>query len=149
MPSARRTARSSFSGAVSGLRDNQDSGLRVCGEQSTGGSTGPGNELQRWLRDQKLRAGIDFIGATGDLYDHRRQPLPVGALPVDESAHWSRAQDGRSALHLLCDRPTIELTETLIASIRLIEPTPDGGHSDEVLALLRDLVRRLRTELGA
>ena len=25
-------------------------------------------EHQRWLRDQKLRAAIDFIGGTGDLY---------------------------------------------------------------------------------
>ncbi|HEX9352963.1 MAG TPA: hypothetical protein VF933_03965 [Streptosporangiaceae bacterium] len=39
-------------------------------------------EHQRWLRDQKLRAAIDFIGATGDLYDHRRRPIPATSAAV-------------------------------------------------------------------
>jgi hypothetical protein len=37
-------------------------------------------EHQRWLRDQKLRAAIGFIGATGDLHDHRRQQVQIQAL---------------------------------------------------------------------
>jgi hypothetical protein len=106
-------------------------------------------EHQRWLRDQKLRAAIDFIGATGDLYDHRRRPLPPGTPSIDESTRWARAQDGRSALYLLCDQRTVELAETLITSVRHLEPAADGSHNDEVLSLLRDLVRRLRAELGA
>jgi hypothetical protein len=106
-------------------------------------------EHQRWLRDQKLQAAIDFIGATGELYDHRRHPLPPGAASIDESAQWARAQDGRSALYLLCDQRTVEAAETLITSVRRLEPATDGSHNDEVLSLLRDLVRRLRAELGA
>jgi len=32
-------------------------------------------EHQRWLRDQKLRAAIDFIAGTGDLYQRRLRQL--------------------------------------------------------------------------
>ena len=106
-------------------------------------------EHQRWLRDQKLRAAIDFIGATGDLYDHRRRSLPPGTSSIDESAQQARAQDGRSALYLLCDDRTVDLAEALITRVRHLEPKADGSHNDEIVSLLRDLVRRLRAELGA
>ena len=106
-------------------------------------------EHRRWLRDQKLRAAIDFIGATGDLYDRRRHPLPPGTSPSDESPLWTRAQDGRSALYLLCDDRTVDLAEALITGVRHLEPQADRSHNDAVIAVLRDLVRQLRLELGA
>src|SRR6185312_10774514 len=59
-------------------------------------------EHQRWLRDQKLHAAIDFIGARGDLDLQRRQLASGGAGDMNEKAVWARVQDGRSALHLLC-----------------------------------------------
>ncbi|MFG2110177.1 hypothetical protein [Micromonospora chersina] len=106
-------------------------------------------EHQRWLRDQKLRAAIDFIGATGAVYDRRRRLTAAGPIGRDEVTEWARAQDGRSALYLLCDEKTVEVAEALITRIRRIEPATDGSHDGEAINLLRELVRRLRVELGA
>ncbi|MEU1841146.1 hypothetical protein [Micromonospora chersina] len=106
-------------------------------------------EHQRWLRDQKLRAAIDFIGATGAVYDRRRRLRSAGPIGNDEAAEWARAQDGRSALYLLCDEKTVEVAEAQITRIRRIEPATDGSHDGQAINLLRDLVRRLRVELGA
>jgi hypothetical protein len=106
-------------------------------------------EHQRWLRDQKLRAAIGFIGATGDLHDHRRHP-PASPDPSAERDAWARIQDGRSALYLLCTAGTVEAAEALITGVRRTPAIADSdARDDETIALLRDLVRRLRLELGA
>ena len=104
-------------------------------------------EHQRWLRDQKLRAAINYIGATGEIYDRRRHS--TDADPATEEAALARAQDARSALYLLCDSGTVEVAEGLIQRVRRMQPNTSGQHDDETLALLRELVQRLRLELGA
>jgi hypothetical protein len=105
-------------------------------------------EHRRWVRDQQLRAAIDFIGATGELYADSR--AKAGKLPADERrALWLRLQDGRSALYLLCDQGTVDLAEELVDRVRHSEPAPDGGHDPETVALLRRVVQHLRFELGA
>jgi hypothetical protein len=106
-------------------------------------------EHQRWLRDQKLRTAIAFIGATGDLHDSRRHP-PARPDPSAEQDAWARIQDGRSALYLLCTAGTVEAAEALVTGVRRTPPmTASGQGDDETIALLRDLVQRLRHELGA
>ena len=106
-------------------------------------------EHQRWLRDQKLRAAIDYIGATGDLHDLYRKPSR-DTDPATRRAVWGRAQDGRSALHLLCDDGTVEAAEALIVRIMQIQSASDDDtqSDEEAVAFLRDLVLRLRAELG-
>jgi hypothetical protein len=104
-------------------------------------------EHQRWLRDQKLRAAISYIGSTGEIYDQRRQSADTDSAV--EQAALARAQDARSALYLLCDSGTVEVAEALIQRVRHTQPISAGQHDDETLALLRDLVQRLRAELGA
>jgi hypothetical protein len=106
-------------------------------------------EHQRWLRDEKLRAAVGFIGAAGDLHDSHRHP-PAQHDPSAELDTWARIQDGRSALYLLCATDTVEAAEALIAGVRRTQPKTDSGQAeDETIALLRDLVQRLRHELGA
>jgi len=105
-------------------------------------------EHQRWLRDQKLRAAIDFIGGTGDLYQRRRQLRSEGSSVIDGQAAWVRLQDGRSALHLLCEVGTVDAAEAVVMRIGHIAADADQD-DEEATALLRDLVRRLRTELRA
>ena len=106
-------------------------------------------EHQRWLRDQKLHAAIDFIGATGDLHDLRRHSSAMPDPSAERDA-WARIQNGRSALYLLCTTSTTEAAEALITGARHTPPmTDDGQGDDETIALLRDLVQRLRQELGA
>ena len=106
-------------------------------------------EHQRWLRDQKLRAAIAFIGATGDLHDIRRHS-PATPGPSAERDAWARIQDGRSALYLLCTTGTVKAAETLITGVRRTLPETDSSQGDdETTTLLRDLVQLLRHELGA
>lgn len=106
-------------------------------------------EHQRWLRDQKLHAAIGFIGAAGDLHDRRLYPS-ADPGPSTEPAMWTRIQDGRSALHLLCTTRTVEAAEALVTGVRHTQPDTRGGpQDDETIALLRDLVQRLRHELDA
>jgi len=106
-------------------------------------------EHQRWLRDQKLRSAVEFIGATGDIYDRRRDPSRSRTGSADECVQWTRAQDARSALYLLCEDSTVEAAEGLIQRVRHFKSRADGSHDDEIIASLKDLVRRLRQELGA
>ena len=106
-------------------------------------------EHQRWLRNQKLRAAIAFIGATGDLHDSRRHS-PAEPEPSAERDTWARIQDGRSALYLLCTTGTVEAAEALIAGVRRTPPLADSGQrDDETIVLLRVLVHRLSHELRA
>ncbi|WP_091307899.1 hypothetical protein [Micromonospora chersina] len=106
-------------------------------------------EHQRWLRDQKLQAAIGFIGATGAIYDRRRRVEAALPTATSQGTDWARAQDARSALYLLCDEATIEVAEALIKRVRSLQPATDGSPDEEAISLLRELVRRLRTELGA
>lgn len=102
-------------------------------------------EHQRWLRDQKLSAAIAFIGGTGDLYQRRRQHLSDGSSLVDAQAAWVRVQDGRSALHLLCEAETVDMAEAVVMRVGHTEAEAD--EDEEATALLREFVLRLRAEL--
>jgi hypothetical protein len=102
---------------------------------------------RRWLRDQKLQAAADFITTTGDVYDHRLLGH-AAASQSDEKVLLQRAQKSRSALYLLCDDQTVEMAEGLIQAVRKFEPTADGSGEDAVISMLRELVQRLRRELG-
>lgn len=102
-------------------------------------------EHQRWLRDQKLSAAIAFIGGTGDLYQRRRQHLSDGSSLIDAQAAWVRVQDGRSALHLLCEAETVDMAEAVVMRVGHTEAEAD--EDEEATALLREFVLRLRAEL--
>ena len=104
-------------------------------------------EHQRWLRDQKLRAAIDLIGGTGDLYQRRRQLASSGSSIINGQAAWVRVQDGRSALHLLCEASTADAAEAVV--MRVGHTAAEADQDEEATALLREFVRRLRAELRA
>jgi hypothetical protein len=104
-------------------------------------------EHQRWLRDQKLQAAIDFIGGTGDLDQRRRQHLSDGSSLIDAQSAWVRVQDGRSALHLLCEAETVDMAEAVL--MRVGHTAAEADQDEEATALLREFVRRLRAELRA
>jgi hypothetical protein len=99
---------------------------------------------RRWIRDEKLRAAIEFISTTSLIYEHRRAGSgdPDGAL-------WLRTDQSRAVLHLLCGERTVGLAERLIDGIRTFVPKADGSNDDDVISMLHDLVQQLRAELGA
>lgn len=104
-------------------------------------------EQARWVRDQRLRAATDFLGATGGIYDRRRRP-PEDAT-IDDGWEFVRAHNARSALYLLCHADTMRVAEELFQMARSAEPTSDDSPDRKVVELLRDLNARLRRELGA
>jgi hypothetical protein len=67
----------------------------------------------------------------------------------DTGKAWALAQDARPALYLLCDSGTVEVAEALIQRVRHTQPISACQHGDETVALPRDLVQRIRVELGA
>jgi hypothetical protein len=105
------------------------------------------NDRARWLRDQKLQAAISVIAGTGDLVQRSREEKSSGDSSIDERAAWARLQDGRSAVHLLCDKDSVESAEMLIMRVGHGR-TQDGQGSDPV-ELLQGFVAKLRIELGS
>jgi hypothetical protein len=80
----------------------------------------------------------------------RRAARAADPDPRTEPAIWTRIQNGRSALHLLCANRTVEAAEALVTGGNPTQPETRGGpQDDETIALLRDLVQRLRHELDA
>lgn len=98
-------------------------------------------EHERWLRGEKLTAAVNFISATGAIYDKRRANGGAEGQPnsTDENADWSRTQDARSALYLLCETATVEMAEQLVQSVRRAVPSEADGHHHETLDLLHTL----------
>src|SRR5215469_11643361 len=96
-------------------------------------------EHQGWLRDQKLRAAVGFIGAMGDIHDLRRRS--AGTEVAVEQDAWARAQDARSALYLLCDPGTVQAAEDLIQGVKHTVPKGTSPDDDETIALLREVVQ--------
>jgi len=105
------------------------------------------NDHARWLRDQKLQAAISVIAGTGDLVQRSRDEKSTGASFIDERAAWVRLQDGRSAVHLLCQKDSVESAETLIMTVG--HGLTRDSEANDPIELLRDFVAKLRVELGS
>src|SRR5262249_17469540 len=60
---------------------------------------------------------------------------------------WVRVQDGRSALHLLCEASTADAAEAVV--MRVGHTAAEADQDEEATALLREFVRRLPAELRA
>jgi hypothetical protein len=103
-------------------------------------------EHERWKRDQQLRAAVDFIGATGRIYDRNQGRTPPEVAAGDP---YSRLQDSRSAIHLLCDKGTVDLAEALVRQVRKKPDVPmSSGVDDDTLQALQRFVQAIRRELG-
>ncbi|WP_432092165.1 hypothetical protein [Streptomyces sp. bgisy100] len=101
-----------------------------------------------WVREQKLRAAVDFTTAGSQLFEQLRGRREGDDGPgINELA--LRLQDGRSALHLLCAAGTVELTDRLARRVFHTRPTMSAEEHAETVELLRRLTHELRRELGA
>lgn len=104
-----------------------------------------------WLREQKLRAGVGFSTAAGQLFDHLRETrLSDDGVGANELAQ--RMQEARSALYLLCDSDTVDLAEQFARQIWGTRPTqgdPDRkADHQKTQDLLRRFTRQLRREIA-
>ncbi|MGP3987326.1 hypothetical protein [Streptomyces sp. 3N207] len=104
-----------------------------------------------WLREQKLKAGVGFNTAAGQLFDYLRETqLGDDGAGANELAN--RMQEARSALYLLCDSDTVDLADGLARQVWRTRPT--DGRADrkadhqKTLDLLRRFTRQLRQEIA-
>jgi hypothetical protein len=105
------------------------------------------NDHARWLRDQKLQAAIGVIAGTGDLLQRARDEESAGASPIDERAVWTRLQDARSAVHLLCQQDSVQSAEELIMTVG--HGLTRSSKTSDPIELLQDFVAKVRSELGS
>ena len=106
-------------------------------------------ELRQWRSDQMLRAAVEFVTPTRYLLNHYRWLGEKRMNQEDRRERRDRMQDGRTAIHLLYSPPTIQLMEDLVS--RLYETGLETTREDHDLTqdIFRELVRRLKTEIGA
>ncbi|MGW4510375.1 hypothetical protein ACWENO_37665 [Streptomyces sp. NPDC004436] len=100
-----------------------------------------------WLREQKLKAGVGFNTAAGQLLDYLRQTqVADGGVGANELV--GRMQEARSALYLLCADDTVDLADALARRVWRAQPTDSGDDHDETLDLLRRFTHQLRQEIA-
>jgi hypothetical protein len=103
-------------------------------------------EDRRWLRDQRLRASVEFLSACGLLYDRRRQ-VRTELTAEQEIEQRHLIQTSRSALLLLCTTETADLADRLAQTVLKTSPnTPPDNHA-ATISLLRQFTQKLRIEL--
>ena len=103
-------------------------------------------EERKWLRDNKLQHATEFIASAGQLYNHRRR-ADRSDLPQEVLAEWDdRVQRSRAAIHLLCERPTIDRMEAL-SKIVWAARVDDPEQHEQSTRLLRDFTEAVRCEL--
>ncbi|MFD5620694.1 hypothetical protein [Streptomyces yangpuensis] len=100
-----------------------------------------------WLREQKLKAGIGFNTAAGQLLDYLREAR-VGDDGVGANELVGRMQEARSALYLLCASDTVDLADALAQRVWKARPTDTGEDHNETLDLLRRFTHQLRKEIA-
>ncbi|MEV6111225.1 hypothetical protein AB0L59_01600 [Streptomyces sp. NPDC052109] len=104
-----------------------------------------------WLRERKLKAGVDFTTAVVLLLDHLKETrLGDDGPGVNEVVN--RMQEARAALYLLCASETVDLANALARRVWSTRPTE--GRDDrraefrETLDLLRRFTHQLRQEIA-
>lgn len=100
-----------------------------------------------WLREQKLKAGVGFNTAVGQLFDYRRE-AQLGDDGAGANELVNRMQEARSALHLLCDTDTVNLADALASRIWRTRPTDGRADDQETMDLLRRFTHQLRREIA-
>ncbi|MER5763069.1 hypothetical protein [Streptomyces sp. NPDC002082] len=100
-----------------------------------------------WLREQKLKAGVGFNTAAGQLLDYLRQEqVADGGVGANELV--GRMQEARSALYLLCAGDTVDLADALARRVWGARPADSSEDHNETLDLLRRFTHQLRQEIA-
>lgn len=104
-----------------------------------------------WLREQKLKAGINFSTAVVQLLDHLKD-TQLGDDGPGANELVNRMQEARSGLYLLCADDTVDLAAALARRVWATRPTE--GRDDrraefrETLEVLRRFTQQLRQEIA-
>ena len=103
------------------------------------------NERRRWLLELKLTAITGFVEDTSLMFDRFR--MTEGASGR-ELAEWQHAvQSGRTAIHLLCTRETIDAAERLAKNALRAHEDRSEEHQAATITSLKEFVATARREL--
>jgi hypothetical protein len=104
-------------------------------------------ERRHWLRDQKLKAAVDFLTATRYLLNQYRR---IGApnMVEEHRREWrAKMQSARSALVLLCSTPVVQRADEVATRLQQMTPDTDAqvaaATDDAFLRLISDLRREI------
>ncbi|MFG3169751.1 hypothetical protein [Streptomyces sp. NPDC048200] len=99
-----------------------------------------------WLKEQKLKAAVDFTTAGSQLFEQLRGRREGSDGPgINELA--VRLQDGRSALHLLCRSDTAELADDITRQVFHTDPSTSAEVQAATVATVRRFTMKVRREI--
>lgn len=106
-------------------------------------------ERRHWLRDQTLRAAVDYVTSTRYLLN-KYWTVGEQGMDQDDRREWRRTmQVSRSTLTLLCTARTVSLANDVAEALYRLGPDSDKTQHTAAEAAFRNLVRQLRKELGS
>ncbi|MEV6373340.1 hypothetical protein [Micromonospora musae] len=106
-------------------------------------------ERRQWLRDQKLRAAVEYVTSTRYLLSQYRKVGELG-MDQDDRREWrNRMQGARSTLSLLCSARTVSLANDVARDLYRLGPDADEAQRAAAETAFQQLVRQLRRELGS
>ncbi|RKN20963.1 hypothetical protein D7147_09135 [Micromonospora musae] len=106
-------------------------------------------ERRQWLRDQKLRAAVEYVTSTRYLLSQYRKVGELG-MDQDDRREWrNRMQSARSTLSLLCGARTVSLANDVARDLYRLGPDADAAQRAAAETAFQQLVWQLRRELGS
>lgn len=104
-------------------------------------------ERRHWLRDQKLKAAVDYLAATRYLLNQYRRVGSANMIEEHRREWRSRMQTARSTLVLLCSQSVVERADDVAGRLHRMTPELDDAAAREADEMFRRLVSDLRAEI--
>jgi hypothetical protein len=104
-------------------------------------------ERRHWLRDQKLKAAVDYLTATRYLLNQYRRVGSANMVEEHRREWRARMQTARSTLVLLCSPSVVERADDVANRLYRTAPDLDDAAAAETDEVFRRLVSDLRSEI--
>lgn len=105
-------------------------------------------ERGNWLRDQKLRAAVEYTAAMRYLLNQYRTAGAAGMDQVDRREWRHKMQAGRAGLHLLCAPATTAVVDDLASALHGTHPDEEPEFTEQTEALFKEVSLAIRDELS-
>ena len=105
-------------------------------------------EQRHWLRDQKLKAAVDYLTATRYLLNQYRRVGSANMVEEHRREWRSRMQTARSALVLLCGPRVVQRADEVAGRLQQMTPDTDPAIADATDESFLQLISDLRLEIN-
>lgn len=105
-------------------------------------------ERGNWLRDQKLRAAVEYTAAVRYLLNQYRLSGAAGMDQADRREWRHKMQAGRAGLHLLCEPATVTIVDDLSTALHDTVQGEDPDRSRQSDLLLAKFSQAIRGEIS-